>query len=309
MKRLLRRLLRAVFWIITAPIRLITFPFRLMARLVRRVQDFLNQEPEDTPVPDVLSRTLEEPAVLIEHLEALRAHLLRALIALAITTTISFAFARRILAFLAQPLGGVELLQAIEVTETIGVFMRVSLLSGLALALPYILLEFFAFINPGLKRRERLIILSIVPVASILFLAGLAFAYYVMLPPALKFLLNFMDIPTQPRPSNYIRFVTSLMFWVGVGFQFPLLIYALAALGIVRARTLIEGWRIAVVAIAVFAAAITPTIDPVNMALVMAPMLVLYVISIGLALVAQRGRDRAARREPAAAQPQARTGD
>jgi|Deesub1362A_J573_1020465.scaffolds.fasta_scaffold12668_1 sec-independent protein translocase protein TatC len=301
MKERLRRLWRAFVRIITLPIWLPIFLIRLPFRAFRRIRDFIYQEPEDAPLPDVLGRTLEEPSLLIDHLEALRWHLIRSLIALAVTTTLSFAFAQRILDFLARPIGGVDQLQAIEVTETIGVFMRVSLLSGLALALPYLLLEAFAFINPGLKPRERIIILMAVPVASLLFLAGMAFAYYIMLPPALTFLLNFLDIPAQPRPANYIRFATSLMFWVGVGFQFPLLIYAMAALGVVRARTLIEGWRIAVVAIAIFAAMVTPTVDPLNMALVMAPMLVLYVLSIGLALIAQRGRERAERRAGAAA--------
>jgi sec-independent protein translocase protein TatC len=115
-----------------------------------------------------------------------------------------------------------------------------------------------------------------------------------MLPTALPFLLNFLGITTVPRPSNYIRFVTSLMFWIGIAFQFPLVIYVMARMGIVRARMLVEGWRIAVIAIAVLAAAVTPTVDPVNMALVMAPMTALYFLSIGLAALAERGRARRA---------------
>ncbi len=268
-------------------------PLRVVSRPLRELRSFLDYEPEDTPVADTLASTLENPSLLIEHIEALRRHLLRSILALIITTGISFAFANRVLEWLAKPIGGTGALQAIEVTESIGSFMRVSLMSGFVLAFPYILVEFFSFVNPGLKRQERVFILVAAPMALVLFLAGLAFSYYVMLPAALPFLLNFLGITTVPRPSNYIRFVTGLMFWIGIAFQFPLIIYVLARLGVVRARTLVDGWRVAIVGIAVLAAAVTPTIDPVNMALVMAPMSALYFLSIGLAAMAQRSRERA----------------
>jgi sec-independent protein translocase protein TatC len=128
--------------------------------------------------------------------------------------------------------------------------------------------------------------------AFVLFVAGLAFTYFIVLPAALDFLLSFMGIPTIPRPSNYIRFVTNLMLWIGLAFEFPLVIYVLAGLGFVHARTLVRGWRFAIVGIAVLAAAATPTVDPVNMALVMGPMIVLYFFSILLAALAQAGRRR-----------------
>jgi sec-independent protein translocase protein TatC len=104
-----------------------------------------------------------------------------------------------------------------------------------------------------------------------------------------------MGIPTTPRPLNYIRFVTNLMLWIGVAFEFPLLIYVLAGLGFVQASSLARSWRFAIVGIAVLAAAATPTVDPINMALVMAPMLVLYLVSIVLAAIAQAGRRRSQR--------------
>lgn len=285
MREIIRRILSLIIRIITAPFRLITWPFR-------KVRDFINFEPEDIPTADVFARTIEQPTVLLEHIGALRKHLFRAVIALFITTGISFVFATQILDFLAEPIGGIEKLQAIEVTESIGAFMRVSLLSGFALAFPYILFEVFTFVNPGLKKRERVLILMSLPFAAMLFIAGLAFAWFVMLPTALPFLLQFMDIITKPRPSNYIRFVTNLMFWIGIAFQFPLVIFVLASLGIVRAETLVRGWRIAIIGIAVLAAVVTPTVDPVNMGLVMLPMIILYFFSIFLAKIAQRSRDR-----------------
>ena len=149
-----------------------------------------------------------------------------------------------------------------------------------------------AFANPGLRRRERVLLLTAIPAATILFLMGMAFTYYVMLPVALPFMLNFLGIITKVRPSNYIRFVTGVMFWIGIAFQFPLVIYTLAGLGIIKAQTLANGWRFAVLGIAILAAMITPTIDPINMALVMMPMIALYFLSIGLAALAQRKRLR-----------------
>jgi sec-independent protein translocase protein TatC len=120
----------------------------------------------------------------------------------------------------------------------------------------------------------------------------MAFAFYIMLPTALPFLINFMGIQAQLRPQSYYNFVTGVMFWIGVAFEFPLVIYALTAIGLVKPNILAEQWRLAIVLIAVLAAAITPTVDPVNMTLVMAPMTLLYFVSIGLSKIAYRGRVR-----------------
>lgn len=263
----------------------------------RAFREFLDQEPEDSPTTDVIARAFREPMLLVDHLEDLRRHLFRALIVLVGMTMLSFVFAARILDLLANPIGGVEALRSIEVTETIGTFMRVSLMTGFVLAFPYILFELFAFVNPGLKRGERRLVLFAIPFSFVLFAAGIAFTFFVVLPTALPFLLNFLGVTTVPRPSNYVRFVTSLMFWIGLAFQFPLVIYVLAGLGYVNARTLARSWRIAIVGIAVLAAAATPTVDPVNMAIVMAPMIVLYFVSIVLAALAGAGRRRRVARD------------
>lgn len=279
----MRRFLSRLWRTLTAPIRLLLWPFR-------RVRQFLDYEPEETSAGDAFAQTLQSPGVLLDHLDALRGHLMRSLVALAIGTAVGFTFAQRILDWMAQPVGGIEALQAIEVTESVGAFMKVSLLTGFVLAFPYILFELFAFINPGLRRRERILLLTSIPAATLLFIGGVAFAYFVMLPVALPFLLNFLGIQTVPRPSNYISFTTNLLFWIGVAFTFPLVIFALASVGMVRARQLTQAWRFAVLGIAVMAAAITPTVDPVNMALLMLPMIALYGLSIVLAAIAERTR-------------------
>ncbi len=271
---------------------LINTPFRWIARPFLKLRDFINFEPEDLPIADVFSRTIEEPSLLIDHLEALRRHLLRSIAVLIIAVLASTLFAKQALEWLAGPIGGLDQLQAIEVTESIGVFMRVSLLTGFAFSLPYIGIEIFAFLNPGLRRRERILLLTSIPAGTILFLLGIAFTYFILLTPAIDFLLHFMDIRAAIRPASYIQFVTGLMFWIGIAFQFPLVIYALAGLGFVNAKALLRGWRFAILGIAVLAAAVTPTIDPVNMGLVMVPMILLYFISIGLAAIGSRGRRR-----------------
>lgn len=282
----MRRLLRFIRRVISAP-------FRFAARPFRAIRRFLNHEPEDVATADSLRRTLENPGALLEHLQALRGHLLRGLLALALATGISFIFASQILDWMAAPVGGIEALQAIEVTESVGAFMRVSLLSGLTLALPYLIIEAFAFVHPGLRRRERLTLLILIPLAALMFAAGLLFARYVMLPVAVPFLMSFMGITTIPRPANYIQFVTTIMFWVGVAFEFPLLMFALATLGIVDAGQMLRAWKVAILIIAVAAAVITPTPDPVNMALLMAPLLGLYLLGVVFAGIA--GRRRTAR--------------
>ena len=274
--------------------RFITFPFRLFfrwfANIFRSIRQLLTDEPEDEPLPDTFAKTIENPSGVFEHLDALRKHLLRAVAFLAVATGVSFMFSSHFLDLLAQPVGGIEELIAIDVTEPISVIMRISLLAGFALALPYILLEMWLFVAPGLKKSSRLFSLVTIPIGVLFFLVGMLFAYFIMLPAAIPFLVTFMGIPTQLRPSNYVRFVTGIMFWLGIAFEFPLVIYVLARIGLIQAKLLLEQWRLAIVIIAIISAAITPTIDPVNMALVMGPLIALYFLSIVLAFLAQRGR-------------------
>ncbi len=229
-----------------------------------------------------------EPRPLLEHIEELRQRLFRALIALAVATIASSFLVNRFLEWLARPVGGLEKLEAIEVTENLGVFMQVALLGGVILAMPVIVYQLWRFIGPGLLPHEKRYVYLLAPAATLLFVAGAAFAYFVMLPTAVPALLGLAPIPTRPRPANYISFVTGLMFWVGVSFEMPLLIFFLAKVGLVSPRTLLRNWRVAVFLIALLAALVTPTGDPINMALVMAPLTVLYGLSILLARIAYR---------------------
>jgi sec-independent protein translocase protein TatC len=291
----MRNFLRRAWRVATFPIRLIfdliAFPFRAL----KRFRAYLNTEPEERPVTEVfadLVTSSETRQMMWEQVDALRMHLLRAVLALALAVIASFWVAEELMEFFARPVGGLENLQAIQVTEEIGVFMRVAMSAGLAVAFPYIAFELWLFAAPGLRSRERKLGLVGIPLSTVLFLSGMAFTFYILLPAALPFLAGFTKIAQFWAAREYFSFVTGLMFWIGLFFEFPLVIYGLSAMGLVQPRFLAEQWRLAVVIISVIAAAITPTIDPVNMGLVMIPMTLLYFISIGLSFIAEAGRRR-----------------
>lgn len=291
MKTFFRGLWRVItfpFWLLFT---IIAFPFKL----IRRALKFLNTDVDDRPILDTFSTLATEEqarASFWDHIEALRMHLFRMLIGLAIGVGISFYFAVPLMEYLAVPVGGLEKLQAIQVTEEIGVFMRVALASGIALMLPYIAFEIWLFAAPGLTSREKKNTLIGIPLATILFLSGMAFTFYVLIPAALPFLGGFTDIAQNWTAGEYFGFITGLMIWIGVFFEFPLVIYLLTSIGLVQPSILAKQWRLAIVIIAILAATVTPTIDPVNMGLVMLPMSFLYFVSIGLSYVAYAGRRR-----------------
>lgn len=291
MKKLFRTLWRVItfpFWLIFT---ILAFPFRLVARAIK----FLNTDVDDRPILDTFSTLATEElarASFWDHIEDLRMHLFRMLIGLAVGVGISFYFAVPLMEYLATPVGGLEKLQAIQVTEEIGVFMRVALTSGIALMLPYIAFEIWLFAAPGLTAKEKKNTLFGIPLATILFLSGMAFTFMVLIPAALPFLGGFTDISQNWTAGEYFGFITGLMIWIGVFFEFPLVVYLLTSIGLLKPDVLRQQWRIAVVVIAILAATVTPTIDPVNMGLVMLPMTLLYFVSIGLSYVAYAGRRR-----------------
>lgn len=229
----------------------------------------------------------------VEHFEELRRRLFVALAALLIGTLASFYFTGYVIEFLAKPVGGRAGLQAIELTENLGVYVRTAMTLGAVVAMPVIIYEIVAFIVPALTQQERRLLFLVLPVIFLSFLAGAAFAYFIMLPVAIPFLVGFGGIQTTPRPKDYIGFITRVVFWVGVAFETPLVIALLARIGIVTPQQLQKSWRVAIVLIAILAAVITPTIDPINMMIVMAPLVGLYGLSILLARWTYRPRARA----------------
>ena len=286
--------------------RVITFPFRLVFNIIafpfratRRFYKFVNEEPEEHSLADIFTGVVSDAQTreqLWNEVDVFRAHLLRSVLWIVVGVGVASFFTRDMVVVLAKPLQSTTALGAIEVTESIGVFMKIALIGGIILAIPFIAIEFWRFAAPGLRPREKKIGLLGIPLASLLFAGGVAFTYYI-LPAAINAMQlfnKFMGFATNWRPNSYYGFVTGLMFWLGVSFEFPLVIYILTAVGFVKPRVLAEQWRIAVVIISIFAAAITPTVDPVNMGLVMLPMTLLYFISIGLSYIAYAGRRKSA---------------
>lgn len=223
-----------------------------------------------------------------QHLDELRRRLMHSMIALVVGVIISIIFAEFLLEVVAQPIGGFDRLLSIVVTENFSVYFRVTLLGGFIIAFPFMLFQIYLFIAPGLTKDERRYVLWAIPSALGLFIIGAAFAYFVMLPGALPFLLEFPGPNVLPKWKDYVNFVTSLIFWIAISFETPLIMYVLAKLGIIDAKGLAKGWRIAVIVIAIVAAVATPTPDPINMIILMIPLLVLYGLGILLATLAQR---------------------
>lgn len=232
----------------------------------------------------------DEKQSLLDHIEELRITLFKILIGLVVGVVVAAFFVKPILEFLATPIGGLENLHAIEVTESVGVYMRIALLAGFLLALPWIFYQLFRFVGKGLTEKERKTILIAVPFATLMFLGGVTFAYFIMLPASLDFLIGILGINTMIRVKSYFSFLTNLLFWIGISFEMPLIVYILARFGLLKAKVMLKGWRVAIVVIAILAAVITPTSDPVNMTIFMIPLFVLYLLSIGLAAIAEKQR-------------------
>jgi sec-independent protein translocase protein TatC len=247
------------------------------------------EPPPETPEQEPNEKLL----TLFEHLQELRRRVTISAVAVIVGLAVSAYFGQDIIEFLKEPaekkVDNLEL-SFIEPFELFVTYFRVALLGGVIIAMPVIVYEALGFVSPGLKPGERRWLYGTVIGATGLFLAGVAFAYYVALPPALDFLLNFGDGDlAQPniRIGSYIDFVTRLLFWTGVSFQTPIIVMFLARIGLVRAGQLVRWWRLAVVAAFVVAAIVTPTIDPVTQSLVAGPIIVLYFVGIVLALFVQ----------------------
>ena len=234
----------------------------------------------------------EPGATILEHLNELRVRITWAVIGFVPAVIVGFIFAEEILNFLIEPYG--ETLQTLSPTEGIQTYFRVALFAGAILAMPWLLAQLWLFIRPGLHDHEKKYVYIFIPAATLLFLTGVAFSWFILLPSAITFLSTFMtSIFTADWTSQeYIGFATSFLFWLGVSFEIPLLVYFLALFGILSAKTLREHWRIAIVGIAVLAAVITPSIDPVTMLLTMLPLLLLYFMSILLASIGYRQFER-----------------
>ena len=230
---------------------------------------------------------------LVQHLGELRDRVMVIAIAVVATSAVSFTFATQIIQILLIPSGETSLI-ALNPTENFTTYMRVALFSGIAFSMPVILYELYAYIDPALHPNERRFALTLGPFVLALFVGGMLFCYFLLLPNALKFLINFGEpvIQNELRAADYLSFVTTFILGIGIVFEVPVIIFALIRLGVVSRAWLARQRRYVFLLCFVAAAIITPTPDPFNQLLVALPMYLLY--ELGMLLGRLGGGRRAA---------------
>jgi sec-independent protein translocase protein TatC len=231
-----------------------------------------------------------EEATLVEHLDELRSRLIVCLVALALTSAVTFAFHGYLLGWLNRPLPR-RFHQPVTfgVTEPFVTSLKISLTVGFALALPIVLWQVWSFLAPAVDERTQRLIAGFVGFATGLLIAGVVFAYFVVLPPAIHFLTGYdkqhYDILVRAR--DYYSFVIMILAGMGVLFELPLFVLALVRIGIVTTRRLRRSRRVGYFLVAVVGLAL-PGPDPVTTALEVLPLWVLYELSIWLAVLSDR---------------------
>ena len=221
---------------------------------------------------------------VLSHLLELRKRLIRSVIAIAVASILAFVFYDWIFYLLKLPAGNINLI-FIEMTEMIGTIMKVCLFAGIILSMPYLVFQGIMYVSPALTPREKKYVYFILPWIALMFLGGIVFGYFILIPPATRFLISFgADIATpEIRVGNYISIVARLLLSIGIVFEMPVITTFLARLGVLKPKWLADRRRTAVIVAFILAAMITPTFDPINQVLVAAPLIVLYEISIWLA--------------------------
>ncbi|MGY2801700.1 twin-arginine translocase subunit TatC [Thermostichus sp. MS-CIW-25] len=223
----------------------------------------------------------EVEMTLMEHLEELRSRLLASVIAVAICIIACFAVVNRIVALLEVPARGVTFLQ-LAPGEYFFVSVKVAAYSGLLLATPFLLYQIARFVLPGLSVKERKLLGPVVLGSSLLFVAGLVFAYYLLIPAALNFFIRYGEGVVDQAWSidRYFEFVLLLLFSTGLAFQVPILQALLGALGLVTAEQMFKGWRYVVLGAVVAGAILTPSTDPLTQSLLAGAVTFLYLFGI-----------------------------
>jgi sec-independent protein translocase protein TatC len=184
--------------------------------------------------------------------------------------------------------------------EQFTLYVTVSLYSAIALSIPLLLWQVWGFISPALYKHERAYVTPFIGLSSVAFVLGAAFAYYILFPPAARYLLNLGEGEFQLllKASDYLDLITIIMLAMGIIFQMPAITYVLARIGLVSAGLLARSWKIAIVVILIVAAVVSPTGDIPNLMLFAAPMMVLYAVSILIAWFFGRKRTRTAESQP-----------
>ena len=269
----------------TAPIRFLVSTGHYLhdplapARSIRELWTAPDDEPEDF-----------KEMTLGEHLAELQGRLIKTCLVLVPAFLIGFLLAGPLLAYMAKQSHTHGGFQVLSPTGSFTIFMKVALYIAIAIAFPMIFYQLFAFIAPGMTRREKRYVLSSLPFVTFLFLAGASFAFFVAAPKAFAFLSSFQSgaFKWALVADEVVSFYLTLMLGMGIAFELPALMYMLARLHIVNAQRQKGMWRIAVILIMIAAAIITPTPDPFNMMVVASPLLLLYGFGLLMAKRAER---------------------
>jgi sec-independent protein translocase protein TatC len=237
--------------------------------------------PVDPPPPE--EEAAEElEMTLVEHLDELRSRIVKALIGLIVGTAIAFAATPWLIGRMLAP-SGLDQLYFTKPAEGFLLFFQVSLMAGVGIASPWLLWQLIQFVLPALTRREKRIFYTALPFVVVFFCVGVAFGYFVTLPFALRYLLDFNlggTLQALITADEYLSFVSTILLWMGLAFELPIIIWILAKFGIARTQRLVGFRKYAILAAFVLAAVITPTPDPLNQALVAIPLWILYEIGI-----------------------------
>jgi sec-independent protein translocase protein TatC len=236
---------------------------------------------------------------LTAHLAELRGRLFKVVIAWALATAAAWSFKEEIFAFLLKPAlaslgpeGGK--LQALAPAEIFFTYMKCALLAGFVIALPVVFWQLWAFIAPGLYASEKRIALPFVLISTLLFGGGAVFGYAVVFPIMFGFFAAFQNefVEAAWTMREVFSFTTQMFLAFGVSFELPVIVFFLAVAGIVDARSLLRGFKYAVLGAFVLAAVLTPTPDVVTQTLLAGPLVLLYLLGVGAALLVGAGRRR-----------------
>ena len=221
---------------------------------------------------------------IMEHLVEMRDRLFKSVAAVIVTTILAFIFNDQIMDILLRPAPDGFNLQTITVMEPLSIFFKVSLAAGIVVAMPFLVYQLFAFVSPALTGKEKRYIYMILPAVTVMFFAGVAFAYFVALPRAMEFFATFGSgwVSIEPTISSYINIVTRLLIGVGLMFETPIIIMVLTRMGLVTPKWLAARRKLWIVLAFVIAALITPTFDPINQTIIALPLIVLLEMHIWL---------------------------
>lgn len=241
----------------------------------------------------------DENLPLMDHIKALRKVLIIAAYAVALGTVIGWFVSDLTFAYLARPVTQLQNIRFITTTpmEPMLVKIKVSIIVGIALALPVLMWQIWGFVLPALKQNERKSLYFIVPSSVLFFLAGVAFCFYLVLPMGIKFLLFAGGGAVQSTPfvtkTSYISFLLTFLLTFGLVFQIPIVLLILIRIGLLSPKTLVRKRRWAILVIVILAAVVSPTPDLFTQLLMAGPMYLLYEMSIWLGYLVARSREKA----------------